>query len=66
MCECASVCVCVCVCVSQVVTLEYRMDLTVATCDTPPVVLGTMPRAWVQVRGGVCAHETMTRTRFLV
>ncbi len=36
---------------SQVVTLVYRADATVATCDEPPVVLGTMPAAWVQAMG---------------
>lgn len=31
--------------------LEYRMDRTVATADEPPVVLGTMPAAFVERMG---------------
>jgi hypothetical protein len=34
---------------TQVVNLEYRMDATVATADDPPIVLGRMPDAWIQV-----------------
>lgn len=39
------------VCVVQSVTLEYRMDQTVATADTPPVVLGRMPAHFVESMG---------------
>ncbi|DBA77616.1 TPA: hypothetical protein ACH3X1_009415 [Trebouxia sp. C0004] len=35
----------------QSVTLEYRMDQTVATADSPPVVLGKMPQDFVQRMG---------------
>ena len=35
----------------QSVTLEYRMDQTVATADSPPVVLGQMPQDFVQKMG---------------
>ncbi|DBA86304.1 TPA: hypothetical protein ACH3X2_005543 [Trebouxia sp. C0005] len=35
----------------QSVTLEYRMDQTVATADSPPVVLGQMPHDFVQKMG---------------
>lgn len=35
----------------QSVTLEYRMDQTVATADSPPVVLGQMPQDFVQKLG---------------
>jgi len=37
--------------VLQSVTLEYRMDQTVATADSPPVVLGQMPHDFVQKMG---------------
>lgn len=40
-----------CVLVLQSVTLEYRMDQTVATADNPPVVLGQMPHEFVQSMG---------------
>ncbi|KAL3143993.1 hypothetical protein ABBQ32_003801 [Trebouxia sp. C0010 RCD-2024] len=36
---------------NQGITLEYRMDQTVATADTPPVVLGRMPAPFVQSMG---------------
>lgn len=35
----------------QSVTLEYQMDQTVATADTPPVVLGRMPVQFVESMG---------------
>lgn len=36
----------------QQVTLEYRMDRTVATCDNPPFVLGQLPAGFVQQMDG--------------
>lgn len=35
----------------QSVTLEYQADQTVATADTPPVVLGRMPAQFVESMG---------------
>ena len=45
----------------QVVTLEYRMDCSVATCDNPPVVLGHMPASWVQAMGSRLRPGQMLR-----
>ena len=40
-----------CLLALQSITLEYRMDQTVATADNPPVVLGQMPHEFVQSMG---------------
>lgn len=39
--------------------LEYRMDRTVATADEPPVVLGTMPAAFVERMGAKLRFVTL-------
>ena len=47
------------VCVVQSVTLEYRMDQTVATADTPPVVLGRMPAHFAESMGAALRHVAL-------
>ena len=47
------------VCIVQSVTLEYRMDQTVATADNPPVVLGRMPAHFVQTMAAALRHVAL-------
>lgn len=46
-------------CTMQGITLEYRMDQTVATADTPPVVLGRMPAPFAQSMGSALRHVAL-------
>lgn len=50
--------------VLQSVTLEYRMDQTVATADSPPVVLGQMPHDFVQKMGSGLRYGLAGNLRF--
>lgn len=43
----------------QSITLEYRMDQTVATADTPPVVLGRMPAHFAESMGAALRHVAL-------
>ena len=45
----------------QGITLEYRMDQTVATADHPPVVLGRMPTPFVQSMSPALRHVPATQ-----
>ena len=45
----------------QGITLEYRMDQTVATADSPPVVLGRMPAHFAQSMGAALRHVELQR-----
>lgn len=45
----------------QGITLEYRMDQTVATADTPPVVLGRMPAPFAQSMGSALRPGKLLR-----
>ena len=47
------------VCTLQSITLEYRMDQTVATADTPPVVLGRMPAHFVESMAAALRHVAL-------
>ena len=47
------------VCVVQSITLEYRMDQTVATADTRPVVLGRMPAHFAESMGAALRHVAL-------
>ena len=49
--KCLPFAICNLACDMQSVTLEYCMDQTVATSDSPPVALGRMPAQFVKSMG---------------